>query len=106
VLPLLPATTPPAVYKAVCKRSNEIVVLKSYQLSSICELYQHQIFREVGLHAALAHENVVQLSAAFQVRLSSDVYSKMLKFMTCKQPYMFVRNGTLVLLFEPGRRCA
>jgi hypothetical protein len=56
------------VYKAVCKRSNEIVVLKSYQLSSICELYQHQIFREVGLHACLAHENVVQLSAAFQVR--------------------------------------
>jgi hypothetical protein len=52
----------------VCKRSNEIVVLKSYQLSAICELYQHQIFREVGLHASLAHENVVQLSAAFQVR--------------------------------------
>lgn len=56
------------MYKAVCKRSNEIVVLKSYQLSAICELYQHQIFREVGLHASLAHENVVQLSAAFQVR--------------------------------------
>eukprot|EP00878_Enallax_costatus_P023847 GHUV01025401.1.p1 GENE.GHUV01025401.1~~GHUV01025401.1.p1 ORF type:complete len:365 (+),score=61.91 GHUV01025401.1:110-1204(+) len=54
------------VYKAVCKRSNEVVVLKSYQLSAICELYQHQIFREVGLHAALEHENVVQLSAAFQ----------------------------------------
>ncbi|WIA37831.1 hypothetical protein OEZ86_014687 [Tetradesmus obliquus] len=54
------------VYKAVCKRSNEVVVLKSYQLSAICELYQHQIFREVGLHASLAHEHVVQLSAAFQ----------------------------------------
>ncbi|KAF8058460.1 hypothetical protein HT031_005584 [Scenedesmus sp. PABB004] len=54
------------VYKAVCKASGEVVVLKSYQLSAICELYQHQIFREVGLHASLAHENVVALSAAFQ----------------------------------------
>lgn len=59
-----------AVYKAVCKRSNEVVVLKSYQLSAICELYQHQIFREVGLHACLEHEHVVQLSAAFQVRVA------------------------------------
>jgi len=43
-------------------------VLKSYQLSAICELYQHQIFREVSLHASLTHENVVTLYAAFQVR--------------------------------------
>jgi hypothetical protein len=56
-----------AVYKAVCKRSNQVVVLKSYQLSAICELYQHQIFREVALHASLKHEHVVQLSGAFQV---------------------------------------
>jgi hypothetical protein len=33
------------VYKGVCKRSREVVVLKSYTLSSVCELYQHQIFR-------------------------------------------------------------
>lgn len=58
-----------AVYKAVCKRSNQVVVLKSYQLSAICELYQHQIFREVALHASLKHEHVVQLSGAFQVNL-------------------------------------
>lgn len=44
-------------------------MLKSYQLSAICELYQHQIFREVALHASLKHENVVQLSGAFQVGL-------------------------------------
>lgn len=55
------------MYKAVCKRSNQVVVLKSYQLSAICELYQHQIFREVALHASLKHEHVVQLSGAFQV---------------------------------------
>ena len=43
-------------------------MLKSYHLSSICELYQHQIFREVRLHAGLQHENVVKLYAAFKVR--------------------------------------
>jgi len=42
-------------------------LLKSYQVSAICELSPGtQIFREVGLHASLAHENVVQLTAAFQ----------------------------------------
>jgi len=54
------------VYKGVCKRSREVVVLKSYTLSSICELYQHQIFREVRLHSSLQHENVVKLYAAFK----------------------------------------
>lgn len=37
------------VYKGICKRSRETVVLKSYTLSSICELYQHQIYRCVGV---------------------------------------------------------
>lgn len=64
------------MYKAVCKRSNQVVVLKSYQLSAICELYQHQIFREVALHASLKHEHVVQLSGAFQVRLFSVTWSR------------------------------
>lgn len=57
-----------AVYKGMCKRSRETVVLKSYALSSICELYQHQIFREVRLHASLQHENIIKLYAAFKVR--------------------------------------
>jgi serine/threonine protein kinase len=55
------------VYKGVCKRSREVVVLKSYTLSAICELYQHQIYREVRLHASLQHENIVKLYAAFKV---------------------------------------
>jgi hypothetical protein len=38
----------PAVYKAICKRTREVVVLKSYQMSAICELYQHQIYRWGG----------------------------------------------------------
>lgn len=54
------------VYKALCKRSHEWVVLKIYHLKSICELYQYQIFREVRLHASLQHENIITLHAAFQ----------------------------------------
>eukprot|EP00775_Hariotina_reticulata_P011671 gene11671-11814_t len=54
------------VYKAMCKRSREVVVLKCYLMSSICELYQHQIYREVRLHSSCNHENIVKLFAAFQ----------------------------------------
>ncbi|KAI8467295.1 MAG: kinase-like domain-containing protein [Monoraphidium minutum] len=54
------------VHKGICKRSREVVVLKSYTLSAICELYQHQIYREVRLHSSLQHENVVKLYAAFK----------------------------------------
>jgi hypothetical protein len=59
------------VYKAICKRSREVVVLKCYLMSSICELYQHQIYREVRLHSSCNHENIINLFAAFQVRMSS-----------------------------------
>jgi len=51
----------------MCKRSREVVVLKCYLMSSICELYQHQIYREVRLHSSCNHENIVKLFAAFQV---------------------------------------
>ncbi|WIA10385.1 hypothetical protein OEZ85_010577 [Tetradesmus obliquus] len=54
------------VYKAICKRSRETVVLKCYLMSSICELYQHQIYREVRLHSSCQHENIIKLFAAFQ----------------------------------------
>jgi serine/threonine protein kinase len=57
----------------MCKRSREIVVLKSYTMSSICELYQHQIYREVRLHNSLQHENIITLYAAFQVRWGLEV---------------------------------
>lgn len=36
------------VYKALCKSSGEVVVLKIYTLSSVCDLYKFQIYREVG----------------------------------------------------------
>ncbi|PNH09599.1 Serine/threonine-protein kinase Aurora-3 [Tetrabaena socialis] len=54
------------VYKAVCRASGEVVVLKIYHLMSVCDLYKYQIYREVRVHSNLSHENVVHLFAAFQ----------------------------------------
>ncbi|MEW5299405.1 MAG: hypothetical protein WDW36_002424 [Sanguina aurantia] len=54
------------VYKAVCKRSSETVVLKIYTLAAVCDLYKFQIYREVRLHGNTCHENIVHLYAAFQ----------------------------------------
>ncbi len=55
------------VYKAVCRASGEVVVLKIYHLMSVCDLYKYQIYREVRVHSNLCHENIVHLYAAFQV---------------------------------------
>ncbi|GLC44089.1 hypothetical protein PLESTB_000930600 [Pleodorina starrii] len=54
------------VYKAVCRASGEVVVLKIYHLMSVCDLYKYQIYREVRVHSSLCHENIVHLYAAFQ----------------------------------------
>lgn len=54
------------MYKAVCRRSGEVVVLKVYTLAAVCDLYKFQIYREVRVHASLQHENIVQLLSAFQ----------------------------------------
>ncbi|KXZ43316.1 hypothetical protein GPECTOR_94g638 [Gonium pectorale] len=54
------------VYKAVCRASGEVVVLKIYHLMSVCDLYKYQIYREVRVHSNLSHENIVHLYAAFQ----------------------------------------
>ncbi|MEW5312978.1 MAG: hypothetical protein WDW38_004574 [Sanguina aurantia] len=54
------------VYKAVCKRSSETVVLKIYTLAAVCDLYKFQIYREVRLHSKTCHANIVHLYAAFQ----------------------------------------
>lgn len=51
------------MYRAQCRASGAVVVLKVYDLTSICELYQFQIFREIRLHSRLQHENVVQVRA-------------------------------------------
>lgn len=54
------------MYKATCRRTGEVVVLKVYTLGSVCDLYKYQIYREVRVHSPLQHENVVHLLAAFQ----------------------------------------
>ncbi|KAL6762355.1 kinase-like domain-containing protein [Haematococcus lacustris] len=54
------------VFKAQCKRSKEVVVLKVYTLPAVCDLYKYQIYREVNVHAQLRHANIVLLLAAFQ----------------------------------------
>lgn len=54
------------VFKAICKLSGETVVLKVYTLAAVCDLYKYQIYREVRVHAALQHENIVHLYASFQ----------------------------------------
>ncbi|GAX84569.1 hypothetical protein CEUSTIGMA_g11990.t1 [Chlamydomonas eustigma] len=55
-----------SVYKATCKNSGQVVVLKVYTLAAVCDLYKFQIYREVHLHSRLSHENIVKMHAAFQ----------------------------------------
>ncbi|GAX83446.1 hypothetical protein CEUSTIGMA_g10871.t1 [Chlamydomonas eustigma] len=54
------------VFKALCKTSGTVVVLKVYTLAAVCDLYKFQIYREVFLHSSIQHENVVAMHAAFQ----------------------------------------
>lgn len=54
------------VFKAHCLCSGDVVVLKIYTLSAVCDLYKYQIYREVRVHSNLLHENIVHLYAAFQ----------------------------------------
>eukprot|EP00798_Chlamydomonas_sp_ICE-L_P020296 gene20296-27053_t len=54
------------VYKALCKTSGQTVVLKVYTLTAVCDLYKYQIYREIRVHSALQHENIVHLYSAFQ----------------------------------------
>lgn len=51
------------VYRAQCRYSGQEVVLKVYNLASICDLYQYQIFREIRLHSRLQHESIVNVGA-------------------------------------------
>lgn len=53
------------VYKAICRNSNQVVVLKVYTLSAVCDLYKYQIFREIGLHSTMQHEHIITMHAAW-----------------------------------------
>lgn len=54
------------VYQATCKRSLEQVALKVYHMENLCELNHFQVYREIRVHAALRHQNIIHLYAAFQ----------------------------------------
>lgn len=54
------------VFKAVDKLSWRHVCVKLYQLDKLDELSRHQILREVSIHSAVHHENIISLYAAFQ----------------------------------------
>ncbi|PNH09977.1 Serine/threonine-protein kinase Aurora-3, partial [Tetrabaena socialis] len=54
------------VYQAMCKKSLEMVALKVYHMSNLCELNHYQVFREVRVHSSLQHQHVIHLFAAFQ----------------------------------------
>ena len=54
------------VYKAICKKSADVVVLKVYTLGAVCDLYKYQIYREVHLHSGVQHENIITMHASFQ----------------------------------------
>jgi serine/threonine protein kinase len=53
--------------QAVDLLTNTQVALKVYNTSAMGTLNRHQVLREISLHGSLAHENIIQLYAAFQV---------------------------------------
>ncbi|GFH28537.1 serine/threonine protein kinase, partial [Haematococcus lacustris] len=54
------------VYQATCKRTLEQVALKVYHMENLCELNHFQVYREIRLHSALQHQNIIQLYCSFQ----------------------------------------
>ncbi|KAG2423222.1 hypothetical protein HXX76_015479 [Chlamydomonas incerta] len=54
------------VFKAVCLKSGQDVVLKAYCLPSLTPFLTHQALREVHVHKRLSHPHIVQLIGAFR----------------------------------------
>ncbi|KXZ46043.1 hypothetical protein GPECTOR_47g318 [Gonium pectorale] len=55
-----------AVYKAVCNRSGLPVALKVYFMNRVPEAVLHMLCREIEIHAAAVHPNIIALYGAFQ----------------------------------------
>jgi aurora kinase len=47
-------------------KSGTIVALKMYRMHKLNDISSHQVAREVRLHVALQHENIIGLYAAWQ----------------------------------------
>ncbi|KAG2437211.1 hypothetical protein HXX76_005874 [Chlamydomonas incerta] len=54
------------VFKAVCLKSGQDVVLKAYCLPSLTPFLTHQALREVAVHKTVQHPDIVQLIGAFR----------------------------------------
>jgi serine/threonine protein kinase len=54
------------VYAALDAATNTLMALKVYRKADLCPLNVHQIRRETVIHAALAHDTVLPLFAAFE----------------------------------------
>jgi aurora kinase len=54
------------LYHATCRQSGQAVVLKSYSKRRLSNLNWYQVDRELRLHSALGHENIIALYAAFE----------------------------------------
>lgn len=68
-----PAIVPIPVMKSLQARdtqSGELMAVKIYNLPALGELNKVQLIREIRLHGACAHRNIIELYVAFQVRSS------------------------------------
>eukprot|EP00775_Hariotina_reticulata_P007638 gene7638-7840_t len=54
------------ISKAQDRISGATVALKVYHMNKLNNISSHQVAREVRLHVALQHENIIKLHAAFQ----------------------------------------
>lgn len=57
----------PSAPQARCKLSGEVVALKVYKLAEQGDIQRMQLYREIKLHAALRHSNIIQYYACFLV---------------------------------------
>ena len=54
------------VYLAVDIATRRTLALKMYAKSKLTPMYQHQVFREIQIHARMRHEHIVKLFGAFE----------------------------------------
>ncbi|KAK9815326.1 hypothetical protein WJX72_001838 [[Myrmecia] bisecta] len=54
------------LYSATCRQSQIPIALKLYRKARLSDLNWYQVEREIRIHAALQHENIIQLFAAFE----------------------------------------
>eukprot|EP00951_Prasinocladus_malaysianus_P049673 scaffold672394_cov83-Prasinocladus_malaysianus.AAC.1 len=54
------------VYKAICKISQEVVILKAYVKQRLHEIHHVQIMREISIHSNMCHPNIISFFGSFE----------------------------------------